>query len=133
MDLPWLENDGDAVGKEQELVVLLAEVTSPKFLVLPKISETLGFSWGRGCPLNVGELLPEGNHKAHPMNRFARKPYHFENIQGCDGHYAVCKIAQSQQSKPASDAVVRLLPRHIGIQRREFLTSQMATSSIVKD
>ncbi|KAI4294903.1 hypothetical protein MLD38_040648 [Melastoma candidum] len=33
---------------------------------------------------------------------------------GYDGHYAVCKIAQSRLSKPASDAVVRLLPRHIG-------------------
>ncbi|KAI4311733.1 hypothetical protein MLD38_036608 [Melastoma candidum] len=33
---------------------------------------------------------------------------------GYDGHYAVCKIAQSRLSKPASDAVARLLPRHIG-------------------
>ncbi|KAI4369004.1 hypothetical protein MLD38_017499 [Melastoma candidum] len=33
---------------------------------------------------------------------------------GYDGHYAVCKIAQSRLSKPASDTVARLLPRHIG-------------------
>ncbi|KAI4369003.1 hypothetical protein MLD38_017498 [Melastoma candidum] len=33
---------------------------------------------------------------------------------GYDGHYTVCKIAQSRLSKVASDAVVRLLPRQAG-------------------